>query len=222
MGVGERRQAASGTPKWLVVCVHGYGSRGAELISLADYWASSLPDAAFFAPDGPIVSKEPEGGRAWFPKRSPGAPELPGEVAAAAPVLEELCAAELARLELGADRLALVGFSQGTVLSLQLGLRSQVAPVAVLGFAGGLIGPERLQEEIQSRPPVMLINGEQDPLAPVFGMRVSVKALQEAGVVAHGEALPGLGHVLDANGLILGGRFLLSAMAYAERQASEK
>ena len=99
-------------------------------------------------------------------------------------------------------------------MALHLGLRQLVPPAAILGFAGGLVGREHLSAGITSRPPVMLINGELDELASVYGMHVSVKALAEVGVVAAGQAIPDLAHAVDANALIIGARFLLSAFAY--------
>jgi len=216
----ERREASSGTAKWLIVFLHGYGSNGAELIRIADLWQSSLPDAAFAAPNGPITVNEPLDAYAWAGRRPPGDPRLGEEIAQTAPQVDSFLDAELNRVGLGADRLALVGFSQGTVMALHVGLRRNIAPFAVLGYAGGLIGHEALKEELKSRPPVMLLNGELDQVSSFYGMRQSVKALEELGVTAHGEMLPGLGHELDVNAMILGGRFLVSTMAYRDKHGT--
>lgn len=210
-----RRPAASGKPAWLTVFLHGYGSSGAELMSFADYWQSSMPDVAFVAPDGPTPAKE--GGFQWIGKRPAGDPRLYDDAVEATPALDAFLDAELAAQGLGPDRLALVGFSQGTVMALHLGLRRAVAPAAVLGFSGGLVGADRLSSEIASKPPIMLVHGEQDAQAPVYGMMASVKALTEAGVVCQGVPIPNLGHEVNADALIYGARFLLSAFAFRER-----
>jgi phospholipase/carboxylesterase len=102
-------------------------------------------------------------------------------------------------------------------MALHLGLRRAVAPAAVLGYSGGLVGADRLSSEITSKPPVMLVHGEQDDLAPLYGMMTSVKALTQAGIACQGIPIPGLGHAVDANALIYGARFLLSAFAYREK-----
>jgi phospholipase/carboxylesterase len=211
------RRDASAPAQWLVVFLHGYGSTGADLMAFADYWQASMPEVAFVAPDGPTPTKD--GGFQWVSKRPGGDPKLYDDAVAAQPALDSFIAAELARLGLDASRLALVGFSQGTLMALHLGLRQSVPPAAVLGFAGGLVGREHLAADITSRPPVMLINGELDEMAPVYGMHVSVKALSEVGVVAAGQALPDLAHAVDANALVIGARFLLSAFAYRARHA---
>lgn len=211
------RRAPDGDVKWLVLFAHGYGSNGQDLMRFADLWAGAMPGVAFAAPCGPTPS--PDGGFQWVPKRAPTDPRFAQEIAEAAVGFNALCDRELAHVGLDASRLAIVGFSQGTVLSLQAGLRRKIAPAAILGYAGGLIGRANLHDEITCRPPVMLINGEQDALAPVYGMQMAVKALSEAGLAVQGFAIPGLGHEVDADSLIMGGRFLLSAFAYREKHA---
>ncbi|HAC58966.1 MAG: phospholipase [Parvibaculum sp.] len=213
-----RRSAQSGKAEWLVVFLHGYGSHGADLMSFADYWQSSMENVAFVAPDGPEATKD--GGFQWIGKRPAGDPRLYDDAVAVAPPVHDFIDAELARENLDASRLALVGFSQGTVMALHLGLRRAVAPAAVLGYSGGLVGADRLAAEITSKPPVMLVHGEQDELAPLYGMMASVKVLTEAGVACQGLPLPGLGHAVDANALVYGARFLLSAFAYREKHGA--
>lgn len=210
-----RRDATSGKPEWLVVFLHGYGSNGADLMTFADYWQGSMPSVAFVAPDGPHEAGE--GGFRWIEKRRAGDPKLYDDAVEVAPQLHAFIDAELARLSLDPSRLALVGFSQGTVMALHLGLRRAVAPAAVLGFSGGLVGAEKLSAEITSKPPIMMVHGEQDELAPLYGMMASVKAMADAGVVCQGVPLPGLGHAVNADALIYGARFLLSAFAFREK-----
>lgn len=210
-----RRDPDGTDARWLVVFLHGYGSNGADLMSFADYWQAALPTVAFVAPDAPTATQD--GGYQWIGKRPGTDPRLYDDAVAAQPSVDAFIDGELARLGLDGSRLALVGFSQGTVMALHAGLRRATAPAAILGYAGGLVGREHLHE-ITARPPVLLINGELDELAPVYGMHVAAKALTEAGVVAAGQALPNLGHAVDADALIIGGRFLLSAFAYRERQ----
>lgn len=213
-----RRDPDSADPKWLVVFLHGYGSNGADLMSFADFWQASMPSVAFAAPDAPTATTD--GGFQWIGKRPAADPRLYDDAIAAQPVVDAFIDGELTRLGLDASRLALVGFSQGTAMALHAGLRCATAPAAILGYAGGLLGRERLKHEIAARPPVLLLNGELDELAPVYGMHVAVKALTEAGIVAVGQALPGLAHAVNADALILGGRFLLSAFAFRERHGT--
>jgi phospholipase/carboxylesterase len=212
-----RRDPASQKAEWLVVFLHGYASNGADLMAFADYWQASMPNVAFVAPDGPTQSADRADGYQWIGKHAPGDPRLYEDANAVQPVVDAFIDAELARLDLDAAHLALLGFSQGTHMALHTRLRRAATPAAILGYAGGLAGRDKLQADIKSRPPVLLVNGELDELAPVYAMHVAVKALSEAGVVAAGQALPNLGHAVDADALVLGARFLLSAFAYREK-----
>jgi len=212
-----RREALSGDPKWLVVFLHGLGSNGADLMTFADHWAKSMPDVAFSAPSAPTPCPGAPDGFQWIPMLPPGHPLLFPEVENAADELQPIIDQELAAVGLMPDRLALVGFSQGTLMTLHAGLRQAVAPAALLGYAGGLVGRDRLADEITCKPPVMLINGDADPMVPASAQAPALEALQEAGIVAAGQIMPGLDHSVNADALILGARFLLSAFDYREK-----
>ncbi|MDF1846044.1 MAG: dienelactone hydrolase family protein [Parvibaculaceae bacterium] len=212
-----RRDALSGDPKWLVVFLHGLGSNGADLMSFADYWAKSMPEVAFSAPSAPTPCPDAPGGFQWIPRLPPGHPLLFPEVENAADELQPILDQELAAAGLTPDRLALVGFSQGTLMTLHAGLRQTVPPAALLGYAGALVGRDRLAEEITCKPPVMLINGDADSIVPASAQAPALEALQAAGIVAAGKIMPGLDHSVNADALILGARFLLSAFDYREK-----
>ena len=140
----------------LVVFLHGLGADGADLISLADPLSKVLPEAEFVAPDAPFPCDMAPMGRQWFSLQRSGPEDLLTGAQAAAPHLNAFLDAELERLGLAANRLALVGFSQGTMMSLFCALRRPQAVAGIVGFSGLLIAPERLPAEIVSRPPVLL------------------------------------------------------------------
>src|SRR5690606_33255080 len=145
----------------LVVLLHGYGANGADLIDLADALAPALPGTAFVAPDAPEPFPEVGlGARQWFPLtfRDPG--ELWRGANLAGPVLDRFLDADLERYRLAPNRMALVGFSQGTIMALHVGLRRSAAPAAIVGFSGLIAGAEHLSGTVKSRPPVQLIHGE--------------------------------------------------------------
>ncbi len=148
-------------------------TRSARVGSSAGSEAYKRP-VAYVAPDGATPAKD--GGFQWIGKRPAGDPRLYDDAVAVAPALHDFIDAELARENLDASRLALVGFSQGTVMALHLGLRRAVAPAAVLGYSAGLLAADRLSSEITSEPPVMLVHGEQGDLATPDGMSTSVRS----------------------------------------------
>lgn len=223
---GPRVPPASGWARALVVLLHGYGADGDDLIALAPAWARALPDAAFVAPHAPETIPAMPTGRQWFAldhydpdmlRRDPAeAPDVYQRVHAgavqAAPALDAFLDAELARTGVAPGRLALVGFSQGTMMALHVGLRRRVAPAAIVGFSGALVGADRLPGEIAARPPVMLVHGDADEMVPIEALFAATAGLGAAGVTAEWHICPGLGHGIDERGLMLGGRFLAESL----------
>lgn len=225
---GPRVPAANGQPpRKLVVLVHGYGADGNDLIALAPYLQRALPDAAFVAPDGPSPCDMSPMGRQWFPidlddpSRMSRDPDRMLDrfssmsVAAneAAPLLNGFIDDELSRHGLAGDSLALVGFSQGTMMSLHIGLRRTPAPAAIVGFSGALIAPESLATADISTPPVQLIHGDQDDLVPPLAMYAAAAALGGAGVPTGFHISPGVGHGIAPDGIELAMQHLVAAFA---------
>jgi phospholipase/carboxylesterase len=194
----------------LVVLCHGYGSDGNDLIGLAAHWRNALPGAAFAAPN---ASERVEGaGYQWFALSRMDPHETLRGTEAAAPKLSAFVDAELARLGLSGERLALVGFSQGTMMSLYVGLRRKPAPAAIVGFSGLLVGAEALPR-FENAPPVLLVHGDADQMIPPQALFMSANALGNAGVPVQWHLSKGLGHGIDAQGLALAGQFLADAFS---------
>ncbi len=213
---GPRLAPASGEPaKKLVILCHGYGADGNDLIGLGSQWQTLLPDAAFVSPHAPDRCGMSPMGYQWFPITRLDPDEYWTGVQEAAPVLNAFIDQELARLGLDDSALALVGFSQGTMMSLHAGLRRAIAPAAILGYSGALAGPEHLAGQINVKPPVMLIHGDMDEVIPVAALDVASNALAEAGVGVQWHISQGIGHGIDGAGLSLGGEFLRTAFAGA-------
>src|SRR5437879_4296751 len=161
-----------GPARQLVVFLHGDGADGNDLIDIGRAWQPLLPNTAFVSPHAPEPCAMAGAGRQWFGLTFRDPQERWTGVNGAAPVLERFLDAELDRRKLPPSALALVGFSQGTMMALHVGLRRAVAPAAIVGYSGLLAlpsnaDPQKLAGEIRSRPPVMLVHGDQDDLIPV-------------------------------------------------------
>lgn len=206
---GPRRDPASGgAAKQLVVFLHGWGADGNDLISLAGELARVLPDAAFASPHGPEPCDMNPMGRQWFGLGEMNMPKMTAGATAAAPALNQFLDAELARHGLAEGQLALVGFSQGTMMALHAALRRPQACAAVVGFSGLLVAPEALEAEIVSRPPVLLVHGEADPVVPFGVLGLARDALQKAGVMVEAHGRPNLEHGIDPQGFGMAAAFL--------------
>ncbi len=195
---GPRRRALSGKADSLVVLLHGHFANGEDLIGLADLMGESLPGAAFAAPNAvePMVYPGPPAYR-WFELTRRDPEEYIAGTRAAAPVLDSFLDAELQRLGLPPDRLALVGFSQGTMMALHVGLRRKSAPAAIVGLSGVIAGAEKLRDEIACRPPVLLMHGSADEVIPVGALYLTREAISKAGVPVESHVIKGLGHGID-------------------------
>jgi phospholipase/carboxylesterase len=210
---GPRLEPRSGAARQLVVFLHGYGADGNDLIDIGRAWAGLLPDAAFVSPHAPHACGQAPMGREWFPLTFRDPNERWTGVNAAAPELNRFLDAELKRRNLPNSALALVGFSQGTMMALHVGLRRAEAPAAIVGYSGLLVVPEQIDPdnfaaEIVSRPPVLLVHGDRDDLIPVQALMHATQGLSALGVPVEWHVSPGVAHGIDQEGLRHGGEFL--------------
>ena len=217
---GPRLMPRSGAPQQLVVLLHGYGADGNDLIEIGRQWQPLLPSAAFIAPHAPEPCAMAGSGRQWFPLSMRDPSERWRGAIQARPGLDAFLDETLQSLGLDDSRLAIVGFSQGTMMALHVGLRRNRAPAAILGFSGVLVGPEHL-DEAKARsakgepPPILLIHGSQDDVIPVDALFTGANQLAEAGIPCQWHLSVGVGHGIDGGGLKHGGLFL--AECFGER-----
>jgi phospholipase/carboxylesterase len=208
---------SGGAPKKLVLLLHGYGSNGEDLIALARQWRHLLPDALFLAPNAPQRSAIGRGYQWWaLDAFSPAA--LARGAAAAAPAVDAFLDRKLAQYGLTEADAALVGFSQGTMMALHVGLRRPRPLAGILGYAGALTGAAALAGEIRSKPPVLLVHGSADQIVPVAALHAAEQALRRLGLEVRTHVSRGLGHSVNADGLRLGAEFLAEVLALAGGQ----
>jgi len=193
----------------VVLLLHGYGANGDDLIGLAPPLSQALPDTVFLSPNAPYPCEgNPFGGFQWFDVWQKEDENRLTAVRYAEKIVNAFIDVELEKRGLDESKLVFLGFSQGTMLSLQTGLRREKPCAGILGYSGRLESPELLGDEIRSRPPVMLIHGEEDPMLPVDLMDAAAQTLTENGVDVSTFRRPGLGHGIDPDGLKLGAAFL--------------
>jgi phospholipase/carboxylesterase len=205
---GPRLRPASGrSARSLVVLLHGYGSNGDDLISLAPLVQPQLPDAEFVAPNAPSRIPNMAEAYQWWPIRSFSMEERSAGAIAAAPAIDNFLTEELGRLDLSDDRLLLIGFSQGTMMALHVGLRREKAIAGIIGFSGMLVGADRLAAEIRSRPPVLLVHGTADDVVPFGSLATAERDLKRAGLAVEAHVSLGVGHSVGPDGLAAGSAF---------------
>ena len=206
-----RRGPAAGEGTSLVVLVHGYGADGGDLLGLADPLMPHMPGTVFLAPDAPESCIANPAGYQWFPipwldGSDPEAAET-GMAAAAADLNAFLDAAMTAE-GVTPDRVILLGFSQGTMMSLQIAPRRAQALAGVVGFSGRLLMPEALEDEVISCPPVLLIHGDRDEVVPPESLPEAAQALQAAGFNVYAHVSKDMAHGIAPDGLNLAAAFM--------------
>jgi phospholipase/carboxylesterase len=195
--------ASKGKPRHLVVLCHGLGADAFDLIDLAPSWQHACPDALFASVHAPFPH-DSGFGRQWWSVADRSPPVVEAGARTAAAYLDGFLDAELTRLDLPPDAYAIMGFSQGAMMALFVGLRRPVASRAILAFSGALVAPGSLPAELGNHAPVLLVHGEADEAVPVSRSHDAEAALLAAAVPVEAHCIPRLGHGIDDTGISLG------------------
>ena len=202
-----------GTAKQLLVLLHGIGADGNDLIGLAPYYQTVLPNARVVAPNAPFPFDMAPFGYMWFSISDSGPTTRLNGVRTAAPYLDAFLDGELARLGLSEADLVLLGFSQGAMMALHVGLRRAHAPLAIIAHSGVLVADQRFAAEIRVKPPVLLTHGADDEVISPGCLPAAEAALKAVQVPVEAHVIPGLGHGIDDVTLRLDLRFLKARLA---------
>ncbi len=207
----EKRDAQSGQTDSLVVFVHGYGADGKDLIDLAEPMAEHLPNTAFLSPHAPHPCSMSPMGREWFPiPMIDGSTEdaARAEMLKTAELFQHWLDRQITDAGLSAKRVVLLGFSQGTMLSLHIGPRRADKLAGIVGFSGRLLAPELLDAQVKTKPPVLLIHGDMDMVVPPTDMAKAADALTQNGFDVFTHVSKGVAHGIAPDGLGLAVQFI--------------
>ena len=206
-----RRAAKSGNGTSLVVLLHGYGADGDDLIGLVDSLATYLPDTVFVAPDAPAKCAGNAAGFQWFsvPQVDGGTEdEAVAGMQKSAATLDAFLDTVMAEEGIAADKTVLFGFSQGTMMALQVAPRRKDVLAAVVGFSGSLMLPDALRDEVVSKPPVMLLHGDKDEVVPPEALSKAEFALDTLGFEVYAFVMENAAHGIASDGLSVATGFI--------------
>ncbi len=211
--VYERLPVTNEPPKQMVILLHGLGANGQDLFSLTPMLAGALPNAVFVSPDAPFPCDMAPVGFQWFSLQDRDPDKIYKGIQIAAPILDEFISEQLEKHNVSADKCALLGFSQGTMMSLYAGPRYQDSLAGVLGYSGALFWGDKIDEATLNKMPVHLIHGEADQVVPVDAYSHAKQSLEAFQFPVSGHTTPRLGHGIDEQGIESGIEFLTKILA---------
>ncbi len=197
--------------KKIVLLLHGFGSSGSDMIALAPHWQDVLPDTLFLAPHAPQRCGMMSAGYQWWGLTGFAPSALAAGAASAATAIDAFIDRKLNQYGLTEADLALVGFSQGTMMALHVGLRRRQAVAAIVGYSGMLTGMLELSHLDLPKPPVMLVHGSADPVVPIAAMHQAESELKRLDIQVTAHVSYDVAHSVDPVGLRLGRDFVAKA-----------
>ena len=214
-----RKDSFSGNCDSLVILIHGYGADGTDLLGLANSLGQHMPNTVFVAPDAPHKCQMNPSGREWFPiPWIDGSSEVDARLVMEQAInttnifIDEMIKAE----NVDINNTILLGFSQGTMLSLHLAPRRDTALAGVVGFSGRLLEPESLEEEVKSKMPILLVHGDSDDVVPFESLADAANNLTMNGFTVYSHVAKGIGHGISPDGLGTALQFMNNMLGFVE------
>jgi len=207
--------ASGGQPRQAVVLLHGYGSDGNDLIGLAPHWRPVLPDALFVSPNAPEQCRQLASGYQWFDISFDGDRLAKRQVGVqtARPVLVEFLGDLWSQTGITAENTLLVGFSQGAMMALHVGLSLEQRLMGIVAFSGAFLPPEGFGSLPLAKSPVCLVHGDLDEVVDPEHSADADVALRLAGYDVHYHVSTGVGHGIAPDGLAFATDFIAQVAA---------
>lgn len=205
---GTSRGASNNNVNKLVIFLHGFGADANDLIGLSEEFLELFPKAVFLSPNAPFPCEDFPFGFQWFSLIDRRDEELYKGLSVALPILKNYVDENLKNYNLNYKDLVLIGFSQGTMMALQLALNLPEPCYAVIGFSGILIGGGFLNKKELAKPPIFLSHGEQDGVLSLSLHQKMVDDLSKLEVPFVNHVIPGDGHTISFRALELSKDFI--------------
>ena len=195
-------------PKQIIVLCHGYGGDGKDISALAIGWRRFLPDAIFLCPNAPEVCSINPNGYQWFDLSSDNKEILLEKSLIAEKKLNIFLEEVLEDFQLNSSNLALVGFSQGCMISLQTALKRNESIGCLIGYSGKIINKEHLSKNITSKPKTYLMHGQNDSIVPAMHLLEAKEYLSQLGIKIKTKMFKNCEHTIPVEGSSIGLDFL--------------
>ena len=191
-----------------VILCHGYGGDGKDISIVANYWKNFLPDALFICPDAPEICKVSPNGFQWFDLMDQTQEEILAKSLIAENKLNKFIDEVTKKNKILENKVALVGFSQGCMISLQTALKRKKNINCLIGYSGKIINHEHLRNNIVSRPEIYLMHGDKDQVVPINDFLASKEFFASQKYKIHTKIFENCEHRIPTEGLSIGLEFL--------------
>jgi phospholipase/carboxylesterase len=195
-------------PKQAIILCHGYGGDGKDISSLALNWQRFLPDAIFLSPNAPETCSINPNGYQWFDLSSDKEEVIYEKSLLAEEKLSEFLDQVMNNFELKPTNLALVGFSQGCMMVVQVGLKKKEKINCLIGYSGKIINKKSLSNNINSKPKIFLMHGENDTIVSPLHLLEAKEFLANQNIKIKTKLFKNCEHNIPVEGLSLGLEFL--------------
>ena len=195
-------------PKQAIILCHGYGGDGKDISVLADNWRRFLPNTIFLCPNAPEVCTINPAGFQWFDLSIDKEEAILEKSLVAEMKLNKFLDEILDDFKLEPENLALVGFSQGCMISIQTGLKSKKQINCILGYSGKVINQKHLSDNIKSKPKIFLMHGANDTIVPPTHLLESKEYLVNQGIKIKTKLFNNCEHRISIEGSSQGLMFL--------------
>ena len=195
-------------PKNAVILCHGYGGDGKDISLLASYWRSHLPDTLFVCPDAPERCAVNASGFQWFDLMDQTNDQVLVKSLVAEIKLNTLIDEVINNNNLTSEKIAIGGFSQGCMISLQTGIKRKNKINSIIGYSGKIIDTNHLQNNINSRPDVILMHGDKDQIVPISFLLEAKEFFNKNNYSIDSKILKNCEHRIPIEGSSLGLEFL--------------
>ena len=196
-------------PNSLIFLLHGIGADALDLIPLAKHWSTTLKKTKFYSLNAPYPYKLASFGRQWFDLEDRDQTRILKEIELVKPMITTFIKKKLKKYNLQYKDLILIGFSQGTMVALNLALTIKEELRGVLGYSGGVILTKSGKIEINSKPKICLIHGKEDEVVPKKMMESTELVLKNSNIDINTYLIENLGHSINEEGLGIGQNFLV-------------
>ena len=195
-------------PRQVIILCHGYGGDGKDISALAINWQRFLPDAIFLCPNAPEVCVVNPQGYQWFDLTSEKKEIILEKSLIAEEKLNTFLDQVFDNFQLEPSSIALVGFSQGCMIGIQVGLKKKEQINCLIGYSGKVINQEHLSDNINSKPKMFLMHGANDTIVPPTHLLEAKEYLKKYGINTKTKMFKNCEHKIPIEGSSLGLAFL--------------